>query len=105
MSIDIKSTGGGPGQSVPIDRSGSQSGETSKQSAKTPAPATGGPDKVTFTGDAAKMAQLDDAIQSTTGVDSNRVAEIKKAISDGTFKVDSGQIADKLISMERDLKP
>ncbi len=104
MSMDIKSTGGGPGQNVPIDRAGGQSGQSPKQSsASTPAPSTGGPDKVTFTGDAAKLAQLDEAIQNTTGVDANRVAEIKKAIADGTFKVDSEQIASKLIDMERDL--
>ncbi len=102
MSIDIKSTGGGPGQNAPIDRTGSQGGRPASKSAPA-APATGGPDKVTFTGDAERLAKLDEAIQSTSGVDSNRVAEIRKAIASGTFKVDSEQIASKLIDLERDL--
>lgn len=40
---------------------------------------------------------------SAPQVDANKVAEIKKAISEGRFQVNSGVVADRLLSSVRDL--
>ena len=42
-------------------------------------------------------------MMNTPIVNANKVAEIKQAISEGRFKVDSEVVADKLIETARDL--
>jgi negative regulator of flagellin synthesis FlgM len=51
----------------------------------------------------AQLRSLESSIASATVVDIHKVAEIKQAISDGRFQVNSGVVADKLISTVREL--
>ncbi len=51
----------------------------------------------------AQLRNLESSIASTPVVDIHKVAEIKKAISDGRFQVDAGVVADKLISTAQEL--
>ena len=43
------------------------------------------------------------ASDETGGVDAARVAEIKQAISEGRFKINTGAIADSLLATARDM--
>ena len=51
----------------------------------------------------AQLRSMESSIASTPVVDIHKVAEIKQAISDGRFQVNSGVVADKLISTVREL--
>lgn len=51
----------------------------------------------------AKLRSLESAAASTPLMDANKIAEIKQAISEGRFQVNSGVVADRLISTVRDL--
>jgi negative regulator of flagellin synthesis FlgM len=51
----------------------------------------------------AQLRSLESSIASTPLVDTHKVAEIKQAISEGRFQVNSGVVADQLISSVREL--
>lgn len=52
---------------------------------------------------ATQLAKMQSSMDNTSVVDANKVAEIKKAISDGRFQVNSGLVADRLIQSVHDL--
>jgi negative regulator of flagellin synthesis FlgM len=56
--------------------------------------------EVSLTDTAAKLRQLEAQIANQPVVDTQRVESVKKAISDGSFKVDSNRIADKMAAFE-----
>jgi negative regulator of flagellin synthesis FlgM len=49
------------------------------------------------------MSRLEDAVQRTPAVDSERVTAIKDAIASGTYEIDDQRVADKLLKFERDV--
>jgi negative regulator of flagellin synthesis FlgM len=51
----------------------------------------------------AQLRSMESAIASTPVVDAKKVAEIKQAITDGRFQVNSGVVADKLITTVKEL--
>lgn len=51
----------------------------------------------------AQLRSMESSIASTPLVDTHKVAEIKQAISEGRFQVNSGVVADRLIDSVRDL--
>jgi len=52
---------------------------------------------------AAQLNKMEASMASSPVVDANKVAEIKQAISDGRFQVNSGLVADQLIRSVQDL--
>lgn len=50
-----------------------------------------------------RLADLESRLSKTDAFDQKRVDEIKQAISEGRFKVDSGAVADKLIENVREM--
>jgi negative regulator of flagellin synthesis FlgM len=52
---------------------------------------------------AAQLGKMEASMSNTPVVDANKVAEIKQAISEGRFQVNSGVVADRLIQSVRDL--
>jgi negative regulator of flagellin synthesis FlgM len=87
---------GSNGNNAAIDRSR----ETSQDSA--PAAQTG--DHVTLTSSARSLHKLEETIAKTPVVDTAKVAAVKQSISSGSYKIDAGRVADKLIQFERGLK-
>ena len=52
---------------------------------------------------ATQLNSMESSMLNTPVVDASKVAEIKQAISEGRFKVNSGVVADRLIETVRDL--
>lgn len=49
-----------------------------------------------------QLQEIEARMDSTKAVDSKRVAEIKRSIEDGSFKVDSSVVADRLLESTRE---
>jgi negative regulator of flagellin synthesis FlgM len=61
-------------------------------------------DHVTLTHSARTLQKIEEAVARTPVVNADKVASVKQAISSGTYKIDAGRIADKLLKYERGLK-
>lgn len=79
-----------------------------KETGKTDAPASlSAPADIKSTGEtfhlsseAQKLQTITDKLADLPTVNSARVAELKQAIADGTYKVDSNRVASKLLNFE-----
>ncbi len=49
-----------------------------------------------------QLREIEANLDAGKAVDGKRVAEIKRSIADGTFEIDSGKVADRLIENTRD---
>lgn len=58
---------------------------------------------VTLGAATSRLRDLENSAANAPVVDSNKVAEIKKAISEGRFQVNSGVVADRLINTVQNL--
>lgn len=66
-------------------------------------PKTESGDKVELSSLSSSLQKAEVAISEAPDIDTSRVAEIKLAISEGRFKIDTNRIADGLINSVRDL--
>jgi negative regulator of flagellin synthesis FlgM len=86
-----------------VDEAGTSS-KVSKDSAA-PEKVSGSPasatDTVNLTSNAKLLERLDKTLASLPSVDSNRVAEIKTAIENGDYQIDSDAIAEAMIRLDR----
>lgn len=57
-------------------------------------------DRVTLTSVSSQIRELEKRAAAANTNNEARIAELKQAIADGTYKVDAEKIADKLIKME-----
>ena len=93
---------------VPVKGTSSSTGSAVKaQSGPAPgtAPAAAGTaDKVSLTGSAVTLQKLSEAVASAPVVNAQKVATVKQSVQDGTYQVDAGRVADKLIKFESELK-
>ncbi|HMW31642.1 MAG TPA: flagellar biosynthesis anti-sigma factor FlgM, partial [Plasticicumulans sp.] len=64
------------------------------------APAT---DAVSLTPQSRQLREVESKLSETPAFDSARVAELRKAIERGEYRVDSRRVAGKLLEFERDL--
>lgn len=60
-------------------------------------------DQLSLTTSAQLLKELSDAVDSSSGIDRDRVAAIKQALEDGSYQVDAARIADKLLKLEDQL--
>jgi negative regulator of flagellin synthesis FlgM len=74
-------------------------GETSAASA--PAPQAG--DTVTLTNSARSLQLIESAVANAPVVNTAKVAAVKQAINSGTYQVNAGQVADKILQFEHGL--
>jgi negative regulator of flagellin synthesis FlgM len=61
-------------------------------------------DHVTLTDSARSLQKIEAAVAKTPVVNAQKVADVKHAISSGTYKIDAARIASKLLNFERGLK-
>jgi len=57
-------------------------------------------DRVTLTNTASRLKDIEQQLNSSSSVDSARVAEVQSAISNGDYNVDADRIADKMLAFE-----
>ena len=86
------------GHSKAVDKTGDTGGSPDKGST-----GNGGADKVSLTGDARKLQDLENQLESQPVVDSQRVEAVRSAVENGTFEVNPDRIADKILSLEEAL--
>jgi negative regulator of flagellin synthesis FlgM len=61
-------------------------------------------DQLTLTSSARSLQKLSEAIAQAPVVNADKVASVKQAVDGGTYQVDSGRVADKLLQFEKGLK-
>ena len=57
-----------------------------------------------LTSSARSLQKLSDAVAQAPVVNAAKVSSIKQALANGTYQVDSGRVADKMIQFENGLK-
>ena len=67
-------------------------------------PAATAPDTVSITGPALALQKLSEAVAKAPVVNTHKVASVKRAVQGGTYTVDAGRVADKLLQFENGLK-
>lgn len=55
---------------------------------------------VNLSNQAQQMQAIEDRLKQMPEVDSQRVAELRESIANGSYQIDSGRIADKLLASE-----
>ena len=84
--------------------SSSVTAEKAQAEAAANAPAAQTGDQVTLTNSARSLQKIEEKLANTPAVDSGKVAAMKQSIGSGTYKIDAGRTADKLMLFERGLK-
>ena len=94
-----------PGKPLPAGSAGETPAQISNKGKSRPLPSAQQPSStsVSLGSTASQLSSLESSMLNTPVVDAGKVAEIKQAISDGQFKVNSGVVADQLIKTVRDL--
>ena len=87
---------GSKGNTPVADKSGSDAGAASAAASSS--------DQVTLTDSARSLQKIEEAIAKAPVVDTAKVAAIKQSVSSGTYQIDTGRVADKLLQFERGLK-
>ena len=90
---------GSKGNAAVVDKSGSDASDSTAATA-----ASQSADHVTLTDSARSLQKIEEAIARAPAVDTAKVAAIKQAVNSGTYQIDTGRVADKLLQFERGLK-
>ena len=96
-SQPLISTGAKGAKAASADKSGSATRAAEKSDSS-------GADQVTLTQSALNLQKVAAAVANAPVVDTQKVESIKLAIDSGTYKVDAGRIADKILQFEKLLK-
>lgn len=94
-----------PTSQIPPGVTGSHTARGSAKGSSGAPPASQQPDgtSVSLGATAAQLRGMESSMANAPVIDSAKVAEIRQAISEGRFKVNSGMVADRLIETVRDL--
>ena len=88
------------GQGAPVEKQGH--GNTNSPAGEAAA-APGQSDRISLTGQARQLQELEARLASQPVVDSQRVEAVRSAVENGTFTINPQRIADKLMSLEEAL--
>ena len=88
------------GQGAPVGKQGH--GNTNSPSGESAATHSGS-DRISLTGEARQLQELETRLASQPVVDSQRVEAVRSAVENGTFTVNPERIAEKMMSLEEAL--
>lgn len=60
-------------------------------------------DRITLTGIAETLNQLEVELQNLEGIDTNRVEQLRQAIEDGSYEIEVDRLVQNLLQTEKDL--
>jgi negative regulator of flagellin synthesis FlgM len=92
---------------APVKGSNSNSTVADKSQGAAPAAAAAAAqtgDQLTLTNSARSLQKIEEAVAKAPVVDVAKVAAVKQAVQNGTYQVDAGRVADKLLQFENGLK-
>ena len=78
--------------------------EKSRGEGSAPAAAAQTQDHVTLTDSARSLQKIEEALAKAPVVNADKVAAVKHAINTGSYTIDAGRVAGKLLKYERGLK-
>ena len=105
MAIEIN--GQHPSLTTNVNEGAGKTAVQNEQNAKSPGTKGHGAasgDSVNLTDTASMLKKMEASLSSVPVVDVKRVESIKQAIMNGSFNIDPGRIADKMLNMESMLK-
>jgi negative regulator of flagellin synthesis FlgM len=92
---------------APVKGSNSNAGVADKSQSEgtgaAPAAPRGG-DQLTLTDSARSLQKIEEAVAKAPVVNSQKVAAVKQSISSGTYHIDAGRVAGKILQFESGLK-
>ncbi|WP_372963906.1 flagellar biosynthesis anti-sigma factor FlgM [Marinobacter sp.] len=106
MSVDLN--GIGPGQvnttRTSADKTAGSPGTTpaTADHAKAQSPAARG-ESVSLSSQAKNLKQLEEKLGSYPEMDDDRIAQIRSALDNGTYKVDAEKLAQKMLEMDKSI--
>ena len=103
MAIDFSRLNNAPSLTGSTRISASKDADSSGKSASVSTPATSvsqSGESVHLSNEAQQLQQVTDKLRDQPVVNSARVAELKQAVADGSYKVDSNRVASKLLNFE-----
>lgn len=103
QALDSLQPGTSPAAGPKSDKAEAASQKLRPAASADPVPAAPAGDSLNISPLSAKLQKLESRLADGEVFDTARVNEIKQAIRDGSFKVDAGAVADKLISSGHDL--
>jgi negative regulator of flagellin synthesis FlgM len=89
---------------APVKGSNTQGVVADKSLGEAAAPPATAADHVTLTNSARFLQKVEESVAKAPVVDTAKVASVKQAVRSGTYHVDAGRVADKLLQFESGLK-
>jgi len=103
MVIDFSRLNNAPSPTSSTRSSASKDADNSGKSTSVSTPAASvsqSGESVHLSNEAQQLQQVTDKLRDQPVVNSARVAELKQAVADGSYKVDSNRVASKLLNFE-----
>ena len=99
MVIDFSRLNNSPAVTGGV-RSNTATGSAPKAGETSEAPQTASGEAVHLSQEAQQLQKISDKLRDEPVVNSARVAQLKQAIADGSYQVDAGRVASKLLDFE-----
>ena len=99
MVIDFSRLNNSPSVTGGV-RSNTATGSAPKAGETSEAPQTASGEAVHLSQEAQQLQKISDKLRDEPVVNSARVAQLKQAIADGSYQVDAGRVASKLLDFE-----